>query len=82
MKTFWILLFCIGALFASEITLPGHFSADFVQTVTNPENRVITYKGNVAFSRENLLKWFYTSPKYRFFFKKCVTAKENCLHRV
>ncbi len=73
MKTLWILLLCFGALFASEITLPEHFTADFVQTVTNPKNRVITYKGNVAFSKENLLKWSYRSPTKK---EVCTDGKE------
>ena len=68
-----MLLLLSGALFASGIALPEHFSGDFVQTVTNPKNKTITYKGSVAFSKENLLKWSYRSPTKK---EVCTDGKE------
>ena len=62
-----------GLLLASGIALPEHFSGDFVQTVTNPRNKTITYRGSVAFSRENLLKWSYRSPTKK---EVCTDGKE------
>ena len=74
MKKLWmLLLFLGGTLFASGIALPEHFNSDFVQTVTNPKNKTITYTGSVAFSKENLLKWSYRSPTQK---EVCTDGKE------
>ena len=65
-----VITILVGALciHAQGIVLPKQFKANFVQTVTNPKNKVIRYSGRVLFSGENLLKWSYVEP----------TKKEVC----
>jgi len=58
---------------AGDIVLPEHFQATFVQTVTNPKNKVIRYSGKVAFSEGNLLKWSYEEPTKK---EVCTDGKE------
>jgi outer membrane lipoprotein carrier protein len=58
---------------AGDIVLPEHFKAQFVQTVTNPKNKMIRYGGKVAFSEGNLLKWSYTEPTKK---EVCTDGKE------
>jgi len=67
MKIFVVILTMITGLFAM-ISIPERFQADFVQKVTNPKNKVITYEGSMQFSDKTKLKWIYTSP----------TKKEVC----
>lgn len=57
-----------GGLFASSIKVPENFKADFSQRITNPEKKVILYKGSVRFSDDHMLKWVYREP----------TKKEVC----
>ncbi|WP_295420807.1 LolA-like outer membrane lipoprotein chaperone [Sulfurovum sp.] len=54
--------------FASAITLPENFTANFTQKITNPKKKVINYSGKVRFSDKTLLKWKYLEP----------TKKEVC----
>jgi len=68
MKLFLSILSLSATLLATPIVLPDNFSADFTQKVTNPEKKVIHYKGKVRFSTHSLLKWEYTEP----------TKKEVC----
>jgi outer membrane lipoprotein carrier protein len=68
MKIFLMIVLFGAFLNAENITLPGHFEAQFVQTVTNPDHKMIRYRGKVVFSERNLLKWSYTEP----------TKKEVC----
>jgi outer membrane lipoprotein carrier protein len=60
-------------LSAGEIQLPEHFEAHFEQTVTNTKQKTIHYKGEVLFSRENLLKWSYREPTRK---EVCTDGKE------
>ena len=60
-------------LWADAITLPEHFRANFIQTVTNPRNKTIHYSGKVAYSGNNLLKWSYTQPTQK---EVCTDGKE------
>jgi len=70
-----ILIMVFFAIFsnAGDIVLPEHFKAQFVQTVTNPKNKVIRYSGTVAFSEGNLLKWSYAEPARK---EVCTDGKE------
>jgi outer membrane lipoprotein carrier protein len=68
MKRLWLTAILGTLLQADMITLPDHFKAKFFQTVTNPDMKVLHYKGTVAYSGNNLLKWSYTEP----------TKKEVC----
>ena len=71
MKHFWISLLLSGSLFGSSITVPENFKADFTQQITNPDKKVIHYKGSVRFSKDHMLKWTYLEP----------THKEVCTNR-
>jgi outer membrane lipoprotein carrier protein len=53
---------------AGDIAIPAAFRAHFVQTVTNPEKKVIRYEGEVLFSKPSRMKWVYEKP----------TRKEVC----
>jgi outer membrane lipoprotein carrier protein len=68
MKRIWTLLILSGALIASPISVPDNFKADFKQRITNPDKKVIHYRGTVRFSDEKMLKWVYREP----------TQKEVC----
>jgi len=67
MKIVTILLVSIVWLWGG-ITIPENFQAEFIQKITNPKKRVITYKGTVRFGEKNRVKWSYTDP----------TKKEVC----
>lgn len=58
----------LPVLVFAEITLPGNFSADFTQIITNTKKKVINYSGEVRFSETKLFKWSYLEP----------TKKEVC----
>ncbi len=62
------LLLLASSLLLASIELPENFQADFIQTITNTKNKVITYSGKVRFSNETLFKWSYKEP----------TQKEVC----
>lgn len=68
MKRIWTLLILSGTLAASPISVPDNFKSDFNQRITNPDKKVIHYKGTVLFSDEKMLKWIYQEP----------TQKEVC----
>jgi outer membrane lipoprotein carrier protein len=55
-------------VFAEGIDIPVAFEAHFVQTVANPEKKVIRYEGEVLFSKPSRMKWIYEKP----------TRKEVC----
>jgi len=60
-------------LYAGGITLPGHFSADFTQMITNPKKKTINYSGKVRFSTPSMMKWEYTKPTRK---EVCTDGKE------
>ena len=68
MKHIWTLLAFSSVLFSSAITLPDNFKATFEQKITNPEKKVIHYRGSIRFSDKKMIKWIYTEP----------TKKEVC----
>lgn len=68
MKQLLALLALSSIVSASAIILPDHFKAHFTQQITNPEKKVIHYRGTVLFSDVKMLKWEYTEP----------TKKEVC----
>ncbi len=62
------LLLWIGfavVLWGVDLVIPVSFSADFTQTITNPDKKAITYRGQVYFSDTNQLKWIYTEPTHK-----------------
>jgi outer membrane lipoprotein carrier protein len=73
MKKILMMVCAVAVMHADNIVLPEHFRAEFVQTVTNPKNKVIHYSGKVAFSGGNLLKWSYTEPTQK---EVCTDGKE------
>ncbi len=68
MRSLLIIFMFSLALCAKGLTLPEHFTAKFIQKITNPKKKVIVYRGNVYFSDKSLFKWEYISP----------TKKEVC----
>ncbi len=68
MKSAILFALSIGVAMAGGIRLPKHFSAVFSQMVTNPDSKVIKYRGKVLYSAVGRLKWSYLSP----------TKKEVC----
>ena len=59
-KTFFILLLSFTITYAKlQIT---SFQSDFIQTVTNEQNKTLCYKGEIFFKAPNMVKWVYTSP--------------------
>ena len=68
MKKIWIVFIFMAGLSADDIVLPSSFRADFIQTITNADAKVIRYEGEVLFSDRRRLKWTYRSP----------TRKEVC----
>jgi outer membrane lipoprotein carrier protein len=68
MRHFWALLALSTMLFSSAITLPDNFKASFEQKITNPDKKVILYRGTIQFSDKQMIKWAYTEP----------TKKEVC----
>ncbi|MDD2451406.1 LolA-like outer membrane lipoprotein chaperone [Sulfurovum sp.] len=68
MKRLWTLMILSGILAASPISIPENFKAAFTQRITNPDKKVIHYKGTIRFSGPKMLKWVYQEP----------TQKEVC----
>ncbi|MFT7823380.1 MAG: LolA-like outer membrane lipoprotein chaperone [Sulfurimonas sp.] len=65
MKQILVLLALSSLLTASSITLPDHFTAKFRQKITNPDKKVIHYRGTVRFSDKKMLKWEYQIPTHK-----------------
>jgi outer membrane lipoprotein carrier protein len=79
-----LILSTLAMALHSEIILPSNFEAEFKQSITNDQGKVINYTGDVLFNKvtesflnmqgleesysRNLFKWNYTSP----------TEKEVC----
>ncbi|MCB4760096.1 MAG: LolA-like outer membrane lipoprotein chaperone [Sulfurovum sp.] len=73
MKLLWITLMGVVVMWANTIMLPEHFKAAFVQTITNPKQKVIHYRGSVVYSENNLFKWSYVEPTKK---EVCTNGKE------
>ncbi len=61
MKYLIILLFSVSSLFAFGKHIQS-FQANFIQTITDEENKVLTYRGKIDSKRPNLVLWHYTEP--------------------
>jgi len=61
MKYLIILIFSFSSLFAFGESIQS-FQADFVQTITDEENKVLSYKGKIHSKRPNLVLWHYAEP--------------------
>jgi len=72
-KQLWITVLLTFSLYAEGIILPDHFRAAFIQKITNPKGKVITYKGEIRFSSPSLMKWDYSSPSRK---EVCTEGKE------
>jgi len=55
------ILSLLGVVIAWGLSLPTSFSADFVEKVITPQNRVLIYRGKVYYQRERAY-WHYTYP--------------------
>ncbi len=51
----------LSSLFAFGDNLQS-FQADFVQTITDEEKKVLTYTGTITSKRPSLVLWHYTDP--------------------
>jgi len=61
MKYLVIMILNISSLFAFGDSIQS-FQADFVQKITDEENKVLTYTGTIQSKRPNLVLWHYTDP--------------------
>lgn len=61
MKYIFILTLLFNSLFAFGENIQS-FEADFVQTITDEENKTLTYKGTMHSKRPNLVLWRYNEP--------------------
>ncbi|MDA7816743.1 LolA-like outer membrane lipoprotein chaperone [Sulfurimonas sp.] len=61
MKHFLLTLLLLTSSFAS-ITTINSFEADFVQSITDEKNKVLTYSGHITAMKPQYAKWNYTSP--------------------
>ncbi len=61
MKYLLILTLFLSSLFAFGETIQS-FEADFTQTITDEENKVLEYKGKMHSKRPDLVLWDYTAP--------------------
>ena len=61
MKYLVIMIFSISSLFAFGDSIQS-FQANFVQKITDEEDKVLTYEGKIHSKRPNFVLWHYTKP--------------------
>ena len=61
MKQIFLIAILVSEIFAFFDTI-GSFQADFIQTVTDDKNKVLTYKGNILASKPQNAIWRYLTP--------------------
>ena len=61
MKIINIVFLLVISLFANEKHI-NTLEANFIQKVTNPSNKTITYKGKIYIRQPNQMLWIYTTP--------------------
>ena len=61
MKIINIVFLLVISLFANEQHI-NTLEANFIQKVTNPSNKTITYKGKIYIRQPNQMLWIYTTP--------------------
>lgn len=61
MKYLLVFTFFISSLFAFGENIQS-FEADFIQTITDEEKKVLKYKGTMHSKRPSLVLWNYTDP--------------------
>ncbi|MBE0498897.1 MAG: outer membrane lipoprotein chaperone LolA [Campylobacterales bacterium] len=61
MKYILVLSLLMSSLFAFGENIQN-FEADFVQTITDEENKTLTYAGTMHAKRPNSVLWLYTDP--------------------
>ena len=62
MQKLWIILFFLISL--NALSLPQNFQADFIQTITDNNNK-ITYKGKIFYKKGKIL-WKYSYPVNKY----------------
>lgn len=55
------MVFSISSLFAFGDSIQS-FQANFIQKITDEENKVLTYKGTIHSKRPSYVLWHYTEP--------------------
>jgi len=74
MKSLITLLFLTASLFAFGESIQS-FEASFVQTITDEENKTLTYKGKIYSKRPDHVLWHYTEPiNKKIYLKKNVAV--------
>ncbi|MFA5232850.1 MAG: LolA-like outer membrane lipoprotein chaperone [Sulfurimonas sp.] len=61
MKYFFLAILITAKLFASLEDIIS-FEADFVQSITDEENKTINYNGHIVASKPQNARWSYTKP--------------------
>jgi outer membrane lipoprotein carrier protein len=61
MKIINIVFLLVISLFANKQHI-NTLEANFIQKVTNPSNKTITYKGKIYIRQPNQMLWIYTTP--------------------
>jgi len=61
MKRFFLILLLSFTISYAKLQITT-FQSDFIQTVTNDQNKTLRYKGELFFKAPNLAKWIYISP--------------------
>ncbi len=61
MKYFFVFTVLMSSLFAFGENIQN-FEADFVQTITDEENKTLTYRGTMHAKRPNSVLWLYNDP--------------------
>ncbi len=61
MKLFYLALFLTMELFASLDSMTS-FDADFVQSITDEQNKTINYNGHIVASKPQNARWSYFKP--------------------
>jgi len=83
MRHIFITILLLTTLLASVDDI-NSFEADFIQTITDDKNKVLTYKGNIIAKRPQSALWRYQEPikKYVYINKYNVTIVEPDLEQV
>ncbi len=83
MKRFFLILFLSFTITYAKLQITS-FQSDFIQTVTNDQNKTLHYKGKLFFQAPDLAKWIYTSPMPKEIYVKeyQVTIIDKALEQV
>ncbi len=83
MRRGFLLLILVIAYSYAKINIHS-FHSKFIQTITNEQNKTISYAGEIWFKKPLLVKWIYTKPNYKeiYFIANQVTIVEPDLEQI